>query len=201
MTPKERRDRLLKVRPFIRELKLIEGDRYSEDLGILWVGYKKKSYEWLPPELTQDDFAKEIERISKTEELLVVEDKTRKFKSGQGIIALVSLVGNDWKFEPHVQFMPWATSRNILRSTVAFFQYIRYSKRVGVCVVYTLESKLFDKVCLYGVLHKVGKIVNGDPRGDEILYTVSGKRKPNVHKTRREQDHSEYIQSESAILP
>jgi len=179
VTPKERRDRIFKKdRPLIRPLKIIEGDQYGKDMGVLWVAHKKIPFEWLKVN-TQQEFSEEIQKISKGEDLMVSEDRNRSFKSGKGIVGLISISTNGWKLEPHVQFMPWATKRNILRTTVAFLQYIRLSRKVGVCMVLSLENsvKLFNTVCTYGVLNKVGKIVNGDPRGDEYVYSVSGKRK------------------------
>jgi hypothetical protein len=187
MTPKDKRDRLFKSgRPVIRPFQVYEGENYGSELGVLWVAYQKKPFEWLKKGLAQDLFAKSIEEISNKENLLVWEDDNKRFKSGRGMVAVCSLIDDGWKYEPHVQFMPWATKRNVLRTTVAFLQYIRYSKKVGVCVVHSLENStnLFDKCCEYGVLHKVGKVVNGDPRGDEYLYSVSGKRRNNVTKAR-----------------
>lgn len=180
MTPKDKRDRLFKSgRPLIRPFQIFEGNKYGHELGILWVAYQKNPFYWLEKNLSQTDFAKSIEEISSREDLLIWEDSNKNFKSGKGMVGVCSLSTNGWKYEPHVQFMPWATKRNKLRTTVAFLQYIRYSKKVGACVVYSLEDSipLFDKCCEYGVLHRVGKIVNGDPRGDEYMYSVSGKRK------------------------
>lgn len=176
---KAKRDRLFKNgRPHIRPLQVYDGEKYHKDLGILWVGYKKTPFEWLKENLEQSEFARAIEHIYKDDDLLIAEDNNRHFKDKKGPVALFSLSNNGWKYEPHVQFMPWATKKNILRATVAFLQYVRYSKKVGCVVVFSLEDSLtlFDKCCEYGVLHRVGLIPNGDPRGDEWMYTIRGKR-------------------------
>jgi len=185
MTPKDKRERLFKKdRPFIRKLEVFDGNKYHKDIGILWVAYQKKPFPWLEKNLNQEQFARKIEEISKSEDLLVAEDRNKSFKE-KGPVGVFSVTSDGWKYEPHVQFLPWSSKKNILRVTVAFLQYIRYSKKVGVCVVYSLEDSLslFDKCCEYGVLHKVGKILNGDPRGDEWVYSIRGKR--DVLKVRR----------------
>ena len=187
MTPKERRDRLFKSgRPHIRPLEVYDGDKYHQDLALLWVAYQKNPFQWLDKGLNQNQFAKAVEEIYRSEDLMVSEDNNRQFKDKKGVVALFSIRTDGWKYEPHVQFMPWATKKNILKATVAFLQYVRYSKKVGCIVVYSLENSLplFDKCCEYGVLHRVGPIPNGDPRGDEWVFTIRGKR--DVVKNRRQ---------------
>lgn len=177
MTPKERRDRLFKKgRPHIRQVQVFDGDKYHKDIGILWVAYQKQPFYSLGPGLTQEQFAKEISEICKTTELLLADDENKAYKNS-GPVAVIGVHSNGWKIEPHAEFFKWANPRNILRVSVAFFQMARYRK-IGACVVHSLEDSfgLFDKCCEYGVLHKVGTIVNGDPRGDEIVYSVRGKR-------------------------
>ena len=182
MSFKEKRDRLFrKGRPHIRLLQIYDGDKqasYHKDVGVLWVGHLKSPFAWLKENLEQVQFAQAIEEIYRGEDLLIVEDDNRHFKNKKGPVALVSLRNDGWKYEPHVQFMPWVTKKNILRVSVAFLQYVRYSKKVGCIVVFSLNDSvaLFDKCCEYGVLHRVGMIPNGDSRGDEFLYTIKGKR-------------------------
>lgn len=181
---KSKRDRLFKNgRPHIRPLQIYDGDKYHKDLGILWVGHKKSPFGWLKENVEQSQFAQAIESISKDEDLLIAEDNNRHFKEKKGPVALFSMANDGWKYEPHVQFMPWATKKNILRTTVAFLQLVRYSTKVGCVVIYSMKHSalLFDKCCQYGVLHKVGTIISGSPEGDEIVYSVRGK-KDGKHK-------------------
>jgi len=176
---KKKRDRLFKRgRPLIRPLKIYNNDKYDKDIGILWVAYQKEPFQWLEKDLTQDQFAQAIENISNNEQLLMVEDFNDKYSGKVGPVALVTVITRDnWKFEPHSQFFIWAIPKNKLRVSVAFFQWIRYQKTVGACVVYSLKDsiRLFDKCCQYGVLHRVGNIPNGSPMGDEFVYSVRGK--------------------------
>lgn len=179
---KEKRDKFFKKeRPTIRLLGLKEGNAYHTDLGILWTAHKKTPFVWMDKNLNQINFATRIEEISQGESLMIAEDFNKNFKSGKGPVCLISVQTKDnWKYEPHAQFFPWATTRNKLRVAISFFQWIRYQRSVGACVVYALSDSinLFDKCCEYGVLHRVGKIVNGDSRGDEVLYSIRGKKCP-----------------------
>lgn len=174
MTPKERRDRLFKSsRPFIRSLQIYDQGNYHKDIGVLWVAHKRRPFYSLKSSLTQEQFAQDISTIAQRSELLIVEDENRQHKA----VALIGIGSNGWKIEPHVEFFQWANPKNILRTSVAFFQMVRYRK-IGACVVFCLQDsiKLFDKCCTYGVLNKVGVIANGDPRGDETVYSVRGKK-------------------------
>lgn len=177
MTPKEKRDRLFKGgRPLLRKLQIYDGDRYHKDIGILWVAYSKEPFYSFPEGLDKNEFVEEIKKVSEYKELLVAEDRNPEYREF-GPVAFIAIHSDGWKIEPHAIYFPWATTRNKLRSAVSFFQMVRY-KNIGACIVYSMLSSkaLFDKCIEYGVLHYVGKIVNGDPRGDQYLFSVRGKR-------------------------
>lgn len=177
MSPKEKRARLFrKNRPFVRPLQVYDGNDYSRDIKILWVAYQKKQFTSLPENMQQAEFAAEIEKASRDHEFFMVEDRNPSYE-GNGPIAVVWLFNDGWKIRPHTEFFAWTTRLNKLRSTVSFLQMLRY-KKIGCCLIESLkESKiLFDKCTEYGVLHYVGMIHNGDPRGDEYLYSIRGKR-------------------------
>lgn len=181
---KEKRDILFrKSRPLWRPLQVYDGDKYHKDMGILWTAYESGCFEELPRNLKQEDFAREVENLTQIRELLLAEDFNSAYKESKGPIAFASILGDGWRIEPHVEFFPWASRRNILRSSVGFFQMVRY-KKIGVCIVKSLNNstKLFDKCKEYGVLFYVGKIVNGDPRGDEYVYSIRGKLKCQDHR-------------------
>ena len=176
---KNKRDRLFrKSRPHFRPLQIYDGDKYHKDIGILWAAYQDGCFNELPRDLEQVEFAQEVEKITQTHELWLAEDDNGSYQSGKGPVALVSIIGDGWRIEPHTEFFPWTSKKNILRSSVAFFQMVRY-KKIGVCVVKSLKvsTALFNKCKEYGVLFYVGEIINGDPRGDEYIYSVRGKLK------------------------
>jgi hypothetical protein len=112
---------------------------------------------------------------------LLIEDYNPRFKDKRGAIGLVSIRSEGSRIEPTAVFFKWATKSNVLRASVRFFNWVRYRKEVGVCVVTCLKggANLLHHVKGYGVLHYVGKIVGGDPRGggNEYLFSVQGGKK------------------------
>lgn len=179
MTPKERRDFLFrKSRPLIRSVKFIEGDDYSSDIKTLWVSHVQEPWPIMPEGVTQEEFVNRIIEFTDGKNLYVADDDNKAYANGRGPIAICQVTDHGWKIEPHVDFFPWASPRNILRATVSFLHMMKYQK-IGVCVVYSLKNSLplFNKCCEYGVLHKSGMIRGGDPRGDQYIYSIRGKRK------------------------
>lgn len=180
MKEKDLRDRLLKNRPNVRPLQVLTDGGYSDDVKILWVAHKHSPFLGLPQDIPQDQFVMEILRVSEMAEFYVVDDSNQEY-SGRGVIALIAAKNDGWKIEPHVEFFPWATKRNVLRTCVAFFQMIRNSRKVGVCVIKSLKDSvnLFNHCIKYfppGVLWKVGRVPNGDQRGDEYIYSIKGRK-------------------------
>lgn len=180
MTPKERRDRLFKAsRPLLRPLQVYDGGKYHNDIAILWAAHQRKPFYALrnePP--TQEAFATFFAGLIEHEDVMLCEDTNRSYKSGSGPIILVSTRNDGWKFEPHAVIFPWTTPRNVLRAYVTFYQMMRNSRRVGCCVGVCLEDAVpfYKHLCEYGVVREVGRIEAGDPRGDEFLFSVKGRK-------------------------
>ena len=179
MTPKERRDRLLKKRPFIRPLQVFDEGNYHKDIAILWTAHKEKPFHPIRPDLSQERFASEIALLSKETNLLLVEDENASFSEGRGPVCLICVKDDGWKIEPYAEFFKWSSPRNKLRVSVCFFQWVQY-KPIGVCVVQCSEQakNLFDHCRQYGVLFPAGKIIGGDRDGDEYIYSIMGKSNP-----------------------
>ena len=58
-----------------------------------------------------------------------------------------------------MEWFAWASSRNILRAAVAWFQKVRHDKHVGACLVRVKDrTKFFTDSGKYGVLYYVGKV-------------------------------------------
>lgn len=187
MTPKERRDKLLKNRPFIRPLQIYDEGNYHKDIAVLWAAHKTKPFYSFDPDLSQDRFASEIEKVSNEVNLLLVEDNNTSFDTGRGPVCLIGVLDDSWKIEPRAEFFNWATKRNRLRVAVSFLQWVQY-KPIGVCVVKAPQDskRLFDHCHRYGVLFYVGKILGGCPDGDEYIYSIMGKKNP---KRTKEKTH------------
>ena len=184
MTPKEKRDRLLKTRPFIRPLEIFDSGNYHKDIAILWTAHKLQPFHGIDENLSQERFASEIDRLSRDISFFMAEDVTTAFDSGKGPVGLISVVGDGWRVEPHVTFFSWASARARLKVAVSFLQWIQY-KKIGVCVVRCLreDKNLFDHCRDYGVLFFAGKIIGGNEEGDEFLYSIMGKSNSRRKKT------------------
>lgn len=78
------------------------------------------------------------------------------------------------RMEIHVHWLPWATRRNVLESTVRFLANMR--KEFLVLVFAGDETKKFyEHVSRYGVLKRVGKITGYYSNGnDAILFQTKG---------------------------
>lgn len=176
MTPRDKRDRIFKrSRPHIRPLEVLVDGEYHNDIKILWVAHKKSPLPFIDKDLNQTDFGKAFVELSNKNELLMVEDANSGF-SKKGPIAVFSISSDGWKLTPNAFFFSWASTRNILRASVAYFQFIRYSRQIGACEVRTLKPSLLKRCETYGVIRYVGKIPNGSPYGDEHIFSVRGKK-------------------------
>jgi hypothetical protein len=161
MTPREKRDRLFKKsRPHIRPLE-------PKDMGWLWAAYKSGSFQF-PADLTQEAFAQYMTAALNGTAHYMVEDDSRKFKTGFGPVGLVGIAAAGEKIEPAAAVFKWATPKNILRGYVAFFQWIK-SQNIEECQVRApAKDKLMQRVCDYGAVR---------PRAMETVYGVRGRKK------------------------
>ena len=177
MTPRDKRERLFRQsRPNFRPFEFYDGENYHNDIKILWVAHKKSPFPGLEEGLNESAFAEAI--LKENSDIFVIEDENEQYTE-TGPVGVILATGDGWKVEPHALWFPWATKKNILRGAVAFFQWARNTRKIGCVLTSVLpEGKnLYDRVCEYGVLHYVGKVINGDPRGDEYMYSVKGKKR------------------------
>lgn len=146
MTPKERRDRLFKSsRPHIRPLG-------NQDMGWLWAAYKAGSFQ-LPPDMTQEDFGRQMSIAMNGISHYLVEDQNGKFQSKRGPVALIGVASDGEMYEPAVKMFRWASPRNALRSYVAFYQWVRSSKEGSKYQTRVpAADKLFKRLVDYGVI-------------------------------------------------
>lgn len=170
---KEKRKRLFHhSKPNIRTF---EG---LDDLLWLWTSYKLENPE---TEHTEQSFIQEFGNVFLSYDFVyVIEDGNKKLPENHGIIAFVYGVVDDdgWKYEPHVHYMMWATKKNILRTTIAYLQKMRFSKQVGFISIFAKDKhkNLFDKAWEYLDLRKIKSIPNFYPDGSVNLYMLRGNR-------------------------
>ena len=140
---------------------------YGRDMKILWAAYKAGSFDL--PDWDQTEFANHIiDHLSKYDSVWIVEDLNKVF-SGRGPVAVILVRTDGSMLIPDVDYFKWATHRNVLRTAVTFFQWIRYSKDVGVCVFgsNSKSKNLYERMREYGIM--VWHIGNG-------YYGLAGKK-------------------------
>lgn len=173
---KKKRDRLFrKSRPFVRPF-----DPERDIFPYLWAAYDLGSFPDAKPGLSREEYAASVKSVvALHSQCLIVEDDDRHFKSGRGPVAFVTVDNFGWRIEPYFIFFRWATPRMRLRAHVAFYQMVRYSSDIGVCVVRSPERyvQFFSRLQDYGILFPCGKIPYGSAEGHEFLFSVKGQRK------------------------
>ena len=93
-------------------------------------------------------------------------------------IAAMFVKTDGWLIEPHVEFFAGTTPAAIFRSYLHFFGSLVKEGIEGTCVIKAFKEnrKLFDKLAAKGVLHYVGEIPFGDPKGTLYQYCLLHKR-------------------------
>lgn len=173
MTPKERKDLLFKKsRPDIRRFEVMDGEKYSKDVGILWAAYKAGSFS-IREGMTQEEFMAEIDTtMSGFQSVWVIDDDTKIYSSGRGPIGLVGANSSGLIVEPRFMFFKWANCRNILKATVAVLNKMRGSLRTGIILIRADKAKriIADHMKKYELLFFIGK--SGE---NEYLYSGRGR--------------------------
>lgn len=161
MSPKERRDRIVKKnRPNFRKAELLADDgSYGSDMGVLWAAYKAGSFE-APADMDQGDFAKWIlMQAQGYTTLLVGDDKCKAFSSGFGPVCLAGTKRDGLLVMVEGQAFKWATKKNLVRCSVAFLNMMRLSGKTGVLMAKAQAGgkKLMDHMNKYGLMYWIGK--------------------------------------------
>lgn len=128
-------------------------DGYGKDMGIMWAAYVAGGLEY-PKDLSQEDFADVLlHELSVFDSLFIAEDNSSAYESGRGPVAIWGVKTDAALIKPEVMFFKWASKRNILRVMVSFFQMVRYSKDVGVCVFIATKASrnMYMKMRDYGL--------------------------------------------------
>lgn len=127
---------------------------YGKDMAILWAAHRAGSFD-LSQDTDQNAFADTImEIIARYDSAWIVEDRNDIFPARRGPVALILVKSDGYVIRPDVDYFKWATHRNMLRTTVAFFNWVRYSKDVSLCVFgSTPKSKnLYWRMRDYGIM-------------------------------------------------
>ena len=176
MTPKDRRKRLFKdKKPIVRPIADQQGNISPNDQRWLFAAYKESGGESDDPQTALNEA---LNTLSQYDLAFFIEDRSRSFRNGYGVVGLVVAMYNGWVFEPHVIWFPWAKKINKLRGVVSVLMFCRYSKDIGVAIVKSLEEtrRFFKVIKKYAPIYGGYKIPHGDCRGDEYIYYVRGKK-------------------------
>lgn len=173
ITPAQRRSRLYdhaKDRPWVEHLdksdhELVKWLRTAQHLRGVDMD-EAETIDWLETKLARFD------------EVYFIHDKHPKFEQGFGPMCAVGVRIEGKNKEPHVEWFPWATPRNILRCAVSFFMLHR-RKGTGTMKIYSLEKDkdFYFRLEKYCPLFFAGKIPDGDPwgRGTEYRFYIKGR--------------------------
>ncbi len=169
-------------------------DKEQRDIKLLWAAYLRDSFPELPKGLEQWEFIQELERIYFSSSNVLILEDFNDIQPGKRapVAVLTEHVSEGWQLEPHIDYFAWATPRNKLRCVVNYLRHARQMEGIGVCLVKCLrkDMPLFERVREYNVLfplsrfdkefyksdddvmHRVGVLKNGDPRGDLYMYSL-----------------------------
>lgn len=130
-------------------------------------------------EYTDEEFMDWLEeQFATSHHVFMLSDRNSKFASGFGPIGVVAVTEEGTHvLLPHVEWFPWATTRNRLRASVQFFMKFR-RKGQGIMRVHVSNDseKFFKNLKKYVPLWPVGKIASGDRlgRGDDFIFSIKG---------------------------
>ena len=170
----QRRERLFKEgKPLIRPC------IYS-DIRWMWVAAKRAGND-----MTPEEFSNKAEPIlAQADKIFILEDRNSEFQSGQGPVGVVLANYDGWSLCPHVEWFPWAATRNKLRCTVGFLQAMRYSNDIGSLKVYSTAEyhQWFKKLKRYVAISYAGKVPHGRFDGDEHIFYLRGRKQHEFYK-------------------
>ena len=163
---------------YIRKLnKLLKRDisfrrvEAEDDMKWLWAAYRKEAFsgKLFPKGLDQSDFKDTvIQYFSQMSEVFMLEAVTSNGKIPVGIVS--TLVFS--RTEPHVDWFPWASSRNKLETVALFLSKMRNRS----LLVWAEESEVdfYTRIAQYGVLRRVGKLIKFKNDKDHMLFQTRG---------------------------
>lgn len=146
-----------------------------EDLQWLWAAYKMTSDQ----EMGQEEFKEWVSsHLEDYARVYIVEDENHKFAEKRGPIGFFATYYDGWNIEPHVEFFPWATAKNKVKSIVGFLMYQRFQPDIGCIRIHSSDENrnLFKRLSKYVPIRVGGKIAGGRPDGADHIFYVRGKK-------------------------
>jgi len=136
-----------------RKISLVPID--IDHMPYLWAAYRMGVWEdFIKPDLNKDKFTNTVAGFSELSELMiVVTDKP---------IGLVSIRQDARALEIHVDWFPWATSRNKIEGTARSILDLRGIKTLLIWSKWE-TNPFFTYIAKYGIIRRVGTF-NGDEK-------------------------------------
>jgi hypothetical protein len=155
-------------RPNIRAMELA-------DVGWLWAAHKLQG----KPDMSREEFMTSVSSsLESFPRIYIAEDANAQFSGGVGPIGIFVANYDGWNLEPHVEFFPWATSRNRVKAVVSFLIFQRFQKEVGCIQIHASVKfrEFFKRLKKYVPIRVGGKIEGGRPDGADYIFYIRGKR-------------------------
>lgn len=128
------------------------------DVRYAWAAYKTGALTIIEPGLSAEQFKPAFEQLVGTRYPVtwVILVQTAKGFIPAGIVFAASAPLGAYLIIMGVVWCPWATKRNILEGTVAFFNRLR---RETPWMGYATEEhrKVYEVCCMHGIMRRIGK--------------------------------------------
>ena len=148
----------VKARPKLKRI-LRRGGHYrlveERDARWLYAAYKKGTFKEIERDLTPQEFIDRfIDNTRLADKIYIVVGKTKRGEIPVGVVLLLEKNAVDL----HAEWLPWASDRNILESSVRIIHDLKKDHNI----VITISDKRdhFIHLCRYGLLRSVGKLYN-----------------------------------------
>lgn len=170
MTPAEHRQRLFK-----KSKPDINSEITEKDLGWMYIAAQKYGVE-----KTYEQFIESAIGHMHGYIVHIIHDEAT-LDGAKGVLPVgvfLSTYDSSWKIMPHVEWYPWASTRNKLRGTVAWLQKHRHSKEIGIIVFDTKHKSWFEGLTKYIPNLRISGVVrNGFADSDMFIFALRGRKK------------------------
>jgi len=142
----------------------------DSDLRYLWAAYRLGFwYEMLDEDMTQDAFKERaMELLASVDYDWIIEARHGEGMRPVGIILAAQLMDGR-RIEPHVDWFPWATPRNMFEGAAAFLREV--SKRFKILVyVEERERAFWERLKQYRLLRHGCKVIDHFSRGEHAFF-------------------------------
>ena len=148
----------VKAHPKLKRI-LRRGGHYrlveERDARWLYAAYKKGSFKEIERDLTPQEFIDRfIDNTQIADKIYIPVAQTKRGEIPVGVVLLLEKNAIDL----HAEWLPWASDRNILESSVRIIHDLK--KDYNIVITISEKRDHFIHLCRYGLLRSVGKLYN-----------------------------------------